>query len=204
MEVSCVNLILVLSRLNIVLESPEVFLAELGLGSRLETLVKRRLLALVVLCVDGSAGRLGERLAVEVLGLDLRYVTLVAWDVLSLQVLCGAAQPVFTFLRVVSISNVCALFVDSGRLRVVLTSGVGWLSNRDVDIVVAGLVACSHDDSVNVTGCASVHLVLFRSVPSVARQVLFLVVYLCHAACLFSVQRLLQINYNFKNQANQE
>ena len=97
-EVSCVDLILSLSRLQVVLESPEVLLAELGLCRRLETFIKRRLLSLVVLCVDGSAGRLCKRLAKEVLRLDLRHVTLIAWDVLRLQVLRGTTQPVLSFL----------------------------------------------------------------------------------------------------------
>ena len=97
-EVSCVDLILGLSRLHVILESPEVFLAELSLGSRLETFIKRRLLSLVVLCVDGRARRLRKRLAKKVLRFDLGHVTLVAWDVLRLQVLCGTTKPILSLL----------------------------------------------------------------------------------------------------------
>ena len=67
MEVSCVCLILEFCWLNAVLQSAEVLLAELGLRVRLEALVKRRLLALVVLGVDSGARRLRERLAEEIL-----------------------------------------------------------------------------------------------------------------------------------------
>ena len=84
MEVGCVDHVLALSRLHVVLESSEVLLAELGLSGSLETLVQGWALALVVLGVDGGASRLGERLAEEVLTLDLGHIALVAWDVLGL------------------------------------------------------------------------------------------------------------------------
>ena len=181
MEVGCVDHVLALSRLHVVLESSEVLLAELGLSGSLETLVQGWALALVVLGVDGGASRLGERLAEEVLTLDLGHIALVAWDVLGLQVLSGTTEPVVTFLGVVSISNVCALLVNLGWLGVVLTRSIGRLANGHIDIVVAWLATSSHDDTIDVTSSATVHLVLLGGVTSVAWQVLLLVVYLCHS-----------------------
>ena len=124
MEVSSIDLIFSLSGLLLILEPSEVVLGKVCLSVRLETLVKRWLLALVVFSVNSCACGLCERLAVQVLRFDLGDIALVAWDVLSLQVLGWTTKPVFAFLRVVSISNVCAVFVDLRRLRVVLTSGV--------------------------------------------------------------------------------
>ena len=52
MEVRCILLVLQLSGLHVVLQSAEVVLTMLGLRVGLESLVERRLLALVVLAVD--------------------------------------------------------------------------------------------------------------------------------------------------------
>lgn len=97
-EVGGVDLVLDLGRLDVFLKSAEVVLAELLLGVGLETLIERRLLSFVVLSVDGGAGSLGEGPTKEVLRLDLGHVAGVSWDVLRLQVLSGAAQPVFALL----------------------------------------------------------------------------------------------------------
>lgn len=59
-ELCGILLVFELSRLHLILEPSEVVLAHLLLLVGLETLVKRRLLALVVLSVDGSTGGLGE------------------------------------------------------------------------------------------------------------------------------------------------
>ena len=60
MEVRCILLVLQLSGLHVVLQSAEVVLTMLGLRVGLESLVERRLLALVVLAVDRRAGGFGE------------------------------------------------------------------------------------------------------------------------------------------------
>lgn len=91
MELACVCLIFELGWFSIVLESAEVIFAELGLGVGLETLVERWLLTFIVLSVDCRACRFGERLAEEVLRLNLGYISSVAWDMLSLKVLSWAA-----------------------------------------------------------------------------------------------------------------
>lgn len=94
---------------------------------------------------------------------------------LSFQVLGWATEPIFACLRVVAVSNGGAGMVDSGRLGVVGARGIGGLSNGDINIEVAGFVACAHDDAVDITCSASVHFVLLGGVASVARQVLLLV-----------------------------
>ena len=67
MECSSVGLVFEFRWLHIIFKSAEVVLAKLGLPISLETLIKRRLLALVILCVNGSAGSLCEGLAEEIL-----------------------------------------------------------------------------------------------------------------------------------------
>lgn len=98
MEVRGVLLILELGWLHVILQSAEVILAVLGLCVGLESFVERRALSLVVLTVDGRAGRFGERLTEEVFRSNLWNVTSVAWDMLRFQVLCRTAEPVFSLL----------------------------------------------------------------------------------------------------------
>ena len=52
-EVCSILLILILSRLQLVLKSAEVILAKFSLLHSLESFVQRRLLAFIVLTVDG-------------------------------------------------------------------------------------------------------------------------------------------------------
>ncbi len=59
-EVCSILLILILSRLQLVLQSAEVILAEFSLLHSLESFVQRRLLAFIVLTVNGCAGCLSE------------------------------------------------------------------------------------------------------------------------------------------------
>ena len=115
-ECRSISLILEFGRFDIVLESAEVVLAKLSLCISLETLIERRLLALVILSVDGRASRLCERLAEQVLRFDLGYVASIAWDVLCLQVLSRATKPVLAFLRVVTVCNGSASFIHNWRL----------------------------------------------------------------------------------------
>ena len=63
-EVGSIDLILGLSGLLLIFEPSEVVLGEVCLSVRLETLVKRWLLALVVLGINSCASGLGERFAI--------------------------------------------------------------------------------------------------------------------------------------------
>ena len=67
MESRSVNLVFKFRRFSRSLKPSEVILAKLSLTVSLETLIKRRLLALVILGIDGSTGSLCERLAEEIL-----------------------------------------------------------------------------------------------------------------------------------------
>ena len=67
MELRRIGLVLEFSRFHRVLQSTEVFLTEFSLMVRLETLIERRLLTLVVLRVDSGSSSLSERLAEQVL-----------------------------------------------------------------------------------------------------------------------------------------
>ena len=98
MEACSVLLVFELGRLHVVLQPPEVVLSKLGLLVRLEALVEGWLLSLVVLSIDSCASSLRERLAEQVLGLDLGHVACISWHMLSFQVLSGATEPVLASL----------------------------------------------------------------------------------------------------------
>ena len=188
MEACSVLLILELCWFHIVLQSPKVVFSKLLLLVGLEALIKRWLLSLIVFGVDGGASSLREWLSEQVLRLDLGHVAGVTWNMLSLQVLGWTTEPVITSLWIVTVSNGSTLCVSRGWLRVVLASSVWWFSYGDIDIVVAWLLPCSHDNTVNISSCASIHLILLGCVACVPWQVLLAVVDLCHTCSQWLLQ----------------
>ena len=94
---------------------------------------------------------------------------------LCLQVLGGATDPVVTLLRTVTVCNSSASMINNGRLRVVLASSVRRLTHSDINVIVAGLGATTHDDAVDVTSCAAIDLVFLRCVTRVPWQVLLFI-----------------------------
>ena len=80
------------------LESAEVVLAEFSSVGSGKTINGRGVQALRVLGVDGSCSSLGEGFGVEVFRFDLGDVACVSGDVLGLDVVVGAAEPVVSVL----------------------------------------------------------------------------------------------------------
>lgn len=135
MEVECINNILDFSGLNVVLEQAEVVLAELGGILRRESIFDRVVEALLVLAIDGLGRRLGEALTVEVLTAHLRNITLIARNVLSLDVLVGTANPVLALLRGVTILQLIVLGVLRSQVHVVIVLVKVRLAHGDIDVV---------------------------------------------------------------------
>lgn len=131
--------------------------------------------ALLVLAIDGLGGRLSEALTVEVLTAHLRNITLIARNVLSLDVLVGAADPVLALLRGVAILQLIVLDVLRSQVHVVIVLVEVRLANGDVDVVSRRLLLLLRDQLVDITGRAAIDLVLLGHVASVARQVLLIV-----------------------------
>jgi len=141
--------------------------------------------ALAVLSVDSCSSGLGERFSVQVLRLNLWHVSGVTGDVLRLNVGVRAAQPVVSMLGEVSVLECVIKLIRIGRLRIEFTLGERRLSHGNVDVIVAWLVASLRDDLVDVASGASINIVLLGNMTSIARQVLFLVVDICHALQVF-------------------
>jgi hypothetical protein len=172
-EVSSVFEISLLGRALSNLQSTEVVLTKsLAVGSS-ELVLGRRVDSFVEFAVDGSTGSLSERLGIDVLRLNLRNVARVTGNMLSLNVVGRSSEPVISVLGVVAELKGFVEFISSRCVRVEFTLGKRRLSNSDIDIVVAGLVASLSDDLVNVSGSASVDVVLLGDVTCVARQVFF-------------------------------
>ena len=175
MEVTGILDVLDFSGLHSAIKTTELLLAELSLISSSETINLWRDKALHVLSVYSLAGGVGERLAVEVLTLDLGNVTGIVGNLLGFHVGSGTSGPVGAVFAFVGEDDVLVFTVLGRGLHVEVALSVLRLAHIDVNVVVGGVVGSLGDDFVNVAGGAAVDFVFLGDVSSVAREVLFLV-----------------------------
>jgi len=166
-EVSGVFQVSLLGRAVSYLESAEVVFREIISIRSSELVLGRRADSFVELAVNSSSSSFSETLGVDVLRLNLRDVASVSGDVLSLDVVGGSSEPVITVLGVVSNLQSFVEFISLRCVGVELTLGERRFAYSNIDIVVAGLVACLSDDLVNVSSSAAVNVVLLGHVTSV-------------------------------------
>lgn len=166
-EVSGVFQVSLLGRAVSHLESAEVVFREIISIRSSELVLGRRADSLVELAVNSSSGGLSETLGVDVFRLNLRDVASIARDVLGLDVVGGSSEPVIAVLGVVSNLKGFVEFISLGCVGVELTLGEGRFAYCNIDIIIAGLVACLSDDLVNVSLSAAVDVVLLGDVTSV-------------------------------------
>lgn len=152
-----------LSRAFSNLESTEVVFTEVSSIRSLELLTGRS-----ELTVNSSSRSFSERLSVNVLRLNLRNITSISRNVLSLNIVSGTTEPVITMLRVVSELKGIVEFISSRSIRVKLSLSERRLANSNIDIIVTGLVASSSDDLVDITSSTSIDVILLGNVTSVA------------------------------------
>jgi hypothetical protein len=152
-----------LSRAFSNLESTEVVFTEVSSIRSLELLTGRS-----ELTVNSSSRSFSERLSVNVLRLNLRNITSISRNVLSLNIVSGTTEPVITMLGVVSKLKGIVEFISSRSIRVKLSLSERRLANSNIDIIVTGLVASSSDDLVDITSSTSIDVILLGNVTSVA------------------------------------
>lgn len=162
-EVSSMFKISLLSRAFSNLESTEVVFTEVSSIRSLELLTGRS-----ELTVNSSSRSFSERLSVNVLRLNLRNITSISRNVLSLNIVSGTTEPVITMLGVVSKLKGIVEFISSRSIRVKLSLSERRLANSNIDIIVTGLVASSSDDLVDITSSTSIDVILLGNVTSVA------------------------------------
>ena len=95
---------------------------------------------------------------------------------MRLHVAVGTTKPVVTVLREVTILQVVVQLIRVRGLRVELALSERWLSNGDIDIVIRWLITGLGDDLVDITGSASVHIVLLRNVSGISGQIFLLII----------------------------
>jgi len=117
-EVRLLQLVLGLCRVGSILHPPEVPFIELCHAGGPESLFFRQRHSWVIFIVDGVACHFGEGATEEVLAFDVGDIAGVARDVLGLQVVGGASDPVVANLRGVPILHLMPLQVLLRRLRV--------------------------------------------------------------------------------------
>lgn len=167
-EVSSMFKISLLSRAFSNLESTEVVFTEVSSIRSLELFLGRRVDSGNVLTVNSSSRSFSERLSVNVLRLNLRNITGISRNVLSLNIVSGTTEPVITMLGVVSKLKGIVEFISSRSIRVKLSLSERRLANSNIDIIVTGLVASLSNNLVDITSSTSIDVILLGNVTSVA------------------------------------
>lgn len=167
-EVSSMFKISLLSRAFSNLESTEVVFTEVSSIRSLELFLGRRVDSGNVLTVNSSSRSFSERLSVNVLRLNLRNITSISRNVLSLNIVSGTTEPVITMLGVVSKLKGIVEFISSRSIRVKLSLSERRLANSNIDIIVTGLVASLSNNLVDITSSTSIDVILLGNVTSVA------------------------------------
>lgn len=167
-EVSSMFKISLLSRAFSNLESTEVVFTEVSSIRSLELFLGRRVDSGNVLTVNSSSRSFSERLSVNVLRLNLRNITSISRNVLSLNIVSGTTEPVITMLGVVSKLKGIVEFISSRSIRVKLSLSERRLTNSNIDIIVTGLVASLSNNLVDITSSTSIDVILLGNVTSVA------------------------------------
>jgi len=167
-EVSSMFKISLLSRAFSNLESTEVVFTEVSSIRSLELFLGRRVDSSNVLTVNSSSRSFSERLSVNVLRLNLRNITSISRNVLSLNIVSGTTEPVITMLGVVSKLKGIVEFISSRSIRVKLSLSERRLANSNIDIIVTGLVASPSNNLVDITSSTSIDVILLGNVTSVA------------------------------------
>jgi len=157
-----------LSRAFSNLESTEVVFTEVSSIRSLELFLGRRVNSGNVLTVNSSSRSFSERLSVNVLRLNLRNITSISRNVLSLNIVSGTTEPVITMLGVVSKLKGIVEFISSRSIRVKLSLSERRLANSNIDIIVTGLVASLSNNLVDITSSTSIDVILLGNVTSVA------------------------------------
>lgn len=167
-EVSSMFKISLLSRAFSNLESTEVVFTEVSSIRSLELFLGRRVDSGNVLTVNSSSRSFSERLSINVLRLNLRNITSISRNVLSLNIVSGTTEPVITMLGVVSKLKGIVEFISSRSIRVKLSLSERRLTNSNIDIIVTGLVASLSNNLVDITSSTSIDVILLGNVTSVA------------------------------------
>lgn len=167
-EVSSMFKISLLSRAFSNLESTEVVFTEVSSIRSLELFLGRRVDSGNVLTVNSSSRSFSERLSVNVLRLNLRNITSISRNVLSLNIISGTTEPVITMLGVVSKLKGIVEFISSRSIRVKFSLSERRLANSNIDIIVTGLVASLSNNLVDITSSTSIDVILLGNVTSVA------------------------------------
>jgi len=157
-----------LSRAFSNLESTEVVFTEVSSIRSLELFLGRRVDSGNVLTVNSSSRSFSERLSVNVLRLNLRNITSISRNVLSLNIVSRTTEPVITMLGVVSKLKGIVEFISSRSIRVKLSLSERRLANSNIDIIVTGLVASLSNNLVDITSSTSIDVILLGNVTSVA------------------------------------
>ena len=136
MEIIGVVDVLDFSWLNLLLESSKVIFAVLSLVLGSESIFNTVVQAGLILFIDGFASGLGEALTIQILAVNLRDVSGVTWNVLSLDVAIWATNPVLSLHRLVAELNGLRLGVLERWSHLIVVLLIVWLRDGNVNIIL--------------------------------------------------------------------
>ena len=94
---------------------------------------------------------------------------------LGFDVLCGTSYPILTFEGGIAVFHLIKFFLLLGWVDMEVSLFVHGLANCDVNIVLRWFLCNAREQVVNIPSRATVNLILFGNVTSVAGQIVLLV-----------------------------
>ena len=179
MEIISIIYIFSFGRLNYSLQCSKIVFIEFVSIFRCESVLYRMLESLLIFSVDCFSCCFCKTLSIQVLTRYLWDVSCIAWNMLSLDILCRTTDPFFACKRGITILESFIQNIFLRRTNVEISLLKVWLANCYIDIVFGWLLFLFSKKTVNVSCCASIYFILFWYVTCVTRQVLFVILNEC-------------------------
>jgi len=127
MEIICIVNIFYFCWVNLLFQSSEVIFTEFSGVLSLESVLNRVTKSSVILSIDRLASSFGKTLSIEILTSNLRYVTSISRDMLSLDICVWSSNPIDSFHRSISILKSFSFFIFSRWLNKIIILFKIWL-----------------------------------------------------------------------------
>lgn len=176
MEIVCVVDVFYFCWVNFLFQHSEVIFTKFSGVLSLESVLNRVTKSNVIFSIDRFASRFGKTLSIEILTGNLRYVTSVSRDMLSLNISVRSSNPIDSFHRSISVLKGFSFLILSRWLNEIIILFIVWLGDSNINIIFGWLLSGLSDNLINVSSSTSEDLILFWNVTSVPWKIIFVVV----------------------------
>lgn len=187
-------MILDISWLVGVLNSSEVVLVELCTSCSEESLFRWKRYALSELFINGLRCWLRVWSPKQILCFNIGNISLVAWNVLCLNIACWPTNPVCSMLGSISIlKSLRSLFLHWGsRVECSCSSKLIYICLDEVNIMIGWLVALTSQYPVDISCSAPIYFIFLWNMACVTRQIILSVINISHNVSVIAVYLLNQ------------